>query len=100
MGKTRRRASTGNRFGMAMIAMIVLILIVVLLMRSKELSERVNTFEGMKVQLEQKIEEAKARQNDLVLVEEYVHSDEYIAKVARDKFGLVRKGEIIYRARE
>lgn len=47
-------------------------------------------------ELEKQQDELKDEKEDLEKFREYVKTDEYAEEVARDKFGLVYKGEIIF----
>lgn len=51
-------------------------------------------------ELEQQIAEQEARAEELEKLPEYTQSQEYIEKMAREKFGLVYPDEVIFRAEE
>ncbi len=46
--------------------------------------------------IEQQIEEQRERYIELLQEREYMKSDQYIEELAREKFGLVKPGEIIF----
>ncbi len=46
---------------------------------------------------EQQIENENQRTEDISEMQEYMQSDEYLEKVAKDKLGLVKDGEIIFK---
>ena len=48
-------------------------------------------------ELEQQIENENQRTEDISEMQEYMQSDEYLEKVAKDKLGLVKDGEIIFK---
>ena len=98
--KEKRRASAGNRFGMAVIALVVTILIIVMLSQSHMLKKKIRSYEDMNEQLSQAIEEETGRAEDLEKLPEYIQSDEFIEKTAREKFGLAYNNEVIFRPEE
>ncbi len=46
--------------------------------------------------IEQKIEEEKVLHEELLREKENINSDEYIERIAREKFGLVKSGEKVF----
>lgn len=101
MAKKRgRRASSSNRRGMAGIAVVVMMLLTVLLYQSHRLEEKNVGFQQQISQLNDQIALEEARAEEIEKLPEYVNSDEYIEKTAREKFGLVYQDEIIFRAAE
>lgn len=98
--KGRRRASAGNRRGMAGIALVVFTLLTVLLFQSHKLEAKNSAYADQIAQLEEQISLEEARAEEIEKLPEYTESDEYIEKLAREKFGLVYEDEIIFRAAE
>lgn len=94
----RRRASKSNRRGMVAIAGIVAVLLVSLLVQSSQLSVQNKGYESKKAELEEQIREEELRTEEIENLKDYVNSTEYIEQIAREKFGLVYKGEIIFKA--
>ena len=91
--RQKRRASRGNRIGMAGIAVVVLTLLAVLLVQSHRLENKNTAYAGQ-------VTEQEARAEELEKLPEYTQSQEYIEKMAREKFGLVYPDEVIFRAEE
>ena len=52
------------------------------------------------VELQQQIESENQRTEDIDNMQEYMQSDEYAEKVAREKLGLVKDGEILFKEAE
>ncbi len=52
--------------------------------------------EKEKLVIEKQIEEQRERYLELLQEREYMKSDEYIEELGREKFGLVKPGEIIF----
>ena len=100
MANTKRRASKSNRRGMVAIAGIVAVLLVGLLMQSQTLSRQNAAYEARKEELEQQIQDEKVRAGEIEEMEDYVDSDEYIEKIAREKLGLVYSDDIIFQPGE
>lgn len=83
---------------MVAIAGIVMILLVGLLMQSRQLSAQNQMYESRKAELEQQIKDEELRTEDIENLKDYVNSTEYIEQAAREKFGLVYSDEIIFKA--
>ncbi len=96
----KRRVSGGNRAGMAVIGSIVCLLILVLLMQSMKLKRKIVSYQASNASLVEQIQEEKDRTEEIEKLPEYIQSDEYIEKVAREKFGLVYEDEIIFKPEE
>lgn len=90
-----KRASWGNRIGMMVIATVVAVLILVLLVRSHSLKQKIAYYHSANVTLEEQIQAQKERSTELDALPSYIESDEYIEKVAREKFGLIYPDETI-----
>lgn len=100
MAKRRRRASSSNRRGMAGIAVVVMMLLTVLLFQSHKLEAKNAAYTKQIAQLEEQIALEEARAEELEELPEYTKSNEYIEKVAREKFGLVYEDEVLFKAAE
>ena len=96
----KRRASGSNRAGMGVIAIVVAILVGALLMQSIKMNHRIVSYRSSNAALESRIQEEKDRAEELKKLPDYVESDEYIEKAAREKFGLVYEDEIIFKPEE
>ena len=55
------------------------------------------TNEIRKAQLEEEITTEEARTKDIEDMQEYMQSDEYAEKIAKEKIGLVKDNEIIFK---
>ena len=98
--KTKRKASAGNRIGMAVIAVVVTALIIIMLVLSHGLKNRIDAYETTNQALSQAIAEENGRSEELKTLPDYVQSDAFIEKTAREKFGLAYENEVIFRAEE
>ena len=95
--RQKKRASSGNRIGMIVIGLVVGLLIVVLLAQSIRLKKKIAQFQASNTLLAEQIQEEKDRSSELENLPDYVRSDGYIEKMAREKFGLVYEDEIIFK---
>ncbi len=93
----KKKPSRSNRWGMCTIAAIVAVMIVGLLVQSNSLRIKNEQYEEQKAELEQQIQDEEVRAEEIQVLGEYVNSDEYIEKLAREKLGLVYKDEVVYR---
>ncbi len=93
----KKKVSSGNRVGMIVIGVVVGMLIAILLFRSSQLQKKIARFETSNTALAEQIREEQDRSKSLEDLPGYVRSDEYIEKVAREKFGLVYEDEIIFK---
>ncbi len=50
------------------------------------------------MELEEQIEEEKARTKEIEELSEYVGTDEYVEDVAKEKLGLIHENETIFKA--
>ena len=98
MAERRKKASTSNRIGMIVIAVVVIVLISVMLLQSNGLKKKIVAFQASNEALEEQIQVEQDRAENLKTLPEYVDSDEFVEKTAREKFGLVYEDEIIYQA--
>ncbi|MDD6615196.1 MAG: septum formation initiator family protein [Lachnospiraceae bacterium] len=96
----KRRVNKSNRRGMLAIAGVVAFLLVVVLVQSQKLTVKNNAYQAQKAELEQQIKDEEIRAEDIEKLRDYVESDEFIEKMARDKLGLVYEDEIIFKAEE
>lgn len=69
-------------------------------MQGQRLSNRLAANEQKTVELQQQIESENQRTEDIDNMQEYMQSDEYAEKVAREKLGLVKDGEILFKEAE
>ncbi len=95
--RQKKKASSGNRAGMVVIGAVVTLLIAVLLVQSNRLKKKIDQYQASNTVLAEQIQEEKERSAELENLPDYVRSNEYIEKVAREKFGLVYEDEIIFK---
>ena len=74
-----------------------LILCVVLLLGSYELKSRMSEKNAVIANLQEQIDQQIQESEQLLRESEYVKTEEYIEQIAREKLGLVKKNEIIFK---
>ena len=86
-----------NRVAMISISMVVCMLVVLLAFTENSLQLKYQTNENSKAQLEEEITTEEDRTKDIEDMQEYMQSDEYAEKIAKEKIGLVKDNEIIFK---
>lgn len=97
--KRQRRRAQKHRRSVFAISAVVLLLTVIVSVDSLTLKAKDQAYRAQEAELEEKIEEEKARAEEIKNLDEYVGTDEYIEKVAKDKLGLVYENEIVFKAK-
>lgn len=107
MGKEMRRRPASKRsgrrtsrrdFSVLGVYMVVLLLAVILSVNSVTLKAKDKVCAVQEEELQGQIKEEKARAKEIKDLEEYVGTDEYIEKIAKEKLGLVHEGEIVFKS--
>ena len=86
-----------NKMTMVGITFVVCVLMVTLLVQGRKLNAKLSVNEQRTSELEQQIENENQRTEEISEMQEYMHSDAYLEKIAKDKLGLVKDGEIIFK---
>ncbi len=94
--RNRRR----NRVSMAAIGLVVSMLLAVLVFQGNSLQNQLERYDEEEAALKEKIEEEKARTEEIDELKEYMKTDEYAEEVAREKLGLVKDNEIVFQEKE
>ena len=81
------------------ISAVILMLIAVVSANSVTLRAKEKAYRAQEQELEEQIEQEKARASEIDDLEGYVGTDEYSEEVAREKLGLVYQNEIIFKAK-
>ncbi len=97
--RNSRKAARAHRNKVTMIGItsVVCLLMVILLVQGQRLNAQASANEQRMAELEQQIEDENQRTQEIGDLEEYMQSDEYLEKVAKDKLGLIKDGEIIFK---
>lgn len=95
--KKRKRRIGYNQLGMLAIALVVLILLGGMMTGSSQLQRRLAVYDAKAATLEQAIEDEKERTEDINQLRKYMQTDEYAEELAREKLGLVKDNEIVFK---
>lgn len=95
MRRRKRRGKRGNRSAMLCITAVVTVLLVSLTVQSHSLTVKNAAFEEQEARLARQLEDEKKRTEEIDGLQEYMQTDEYVEKIARDKLGLVYPDEIL-----
>lgn len=101
MARTRRRIAyrkrNQNRFSMFLVSLVVLMIMVAVAARSMELQKKIDAKTREKQQLEEQIDDEKARSREIEEFGKEIQTKGYIEDIAREKLGLVYEGEILFK---
>lgn len=89
-----------NKRTIIILIIFIGLLMAITLMASRRLSVRLRAGEEQIRSLQQQTEQEQARSEEIRQTQEYMQSDEYIEQVAKDKLGLIRDGDIIFKESE
>lgn len=95
--RKKKKIAGYNHLGMLAIALVVLILLGVLMAKSEELQRRLAIYDARAATLEQAIEDEKERTETIEELREYMQTDEYAEEIARERLGLVKDNEIVFK---
>lgn len=96
----KQKARIRNYMGMTAISMIALLLLGVIFAQAQTLEKRLEVYDSKLSVLEKQLEEEYQRTEEIEETAEYMKTDEYVESVAREKLGLVKENEIVFREAE
>lgn len=82
---------------MLCITVVVCAIFITLMLRGASLRGKINEYEKEKETISEQIEAENERTEDIEALKEYMESDEYAEETAREKLGLVKENEIIFK---
>lgn len=108
MGRTKRRSRTKitksrlhqHKRSVLLIGTVMMIFVVVFSVGSMKLREKNKEYIRQEMELTAQIEEETARAEEIEKMKDYVGSDEYIETIAKEKLGLAKENEIIFKPEE
>ena len=106
MRKTKKRkegskkVNRQNRIAMLSITFVVGVLFVAMMMKSVNLQEQISGYQDQISDLDSQIEEEKDRTAQIDDMKDYMKTDEYAEEIAREKLGLVKDNEIVFKEQE
>ncbi len=99
--KRKKKKKVGyNSLGMIAIALVVLVLLGGLMLESNDLMERLTGYDAKAATLQQQIEDEQTRTEEIDKLKKYMETDEYAEEVAREKLGLVKDNETVFKKQQ
>ena len=99
--KRKKKKKVGyNSLGMIAIALVVLVLLGGLMLKSNDLQERLTVYDAKAATLQQQIEDEQTRTEEIDKLKKYMETDEYAEEVAREKLGLVKDNETVFKKQQ
>lgn len=95
--KLTYRKKSQNRFSMFLAVFVMLVILAVVSVRSIYLSARLEEYDAKKAELQTQIEEENRRAEQIDDYAKYTQTNEFVEEYARDKLGLVKDDEIIFK---
>ncbi len=101
-GRKKRESarSRKNKAAMRCISFVVTVLLAVLLFEGHSLKVKIDANEERTAKLEKQIKKENKRTDDINDLSNYMQSDEYLEKSAKEKLGLIKDNEIIFKESE
>ena len=99
--KRKKKKKVGyNSLGMIAIALVVLVLLGGLMLKSNDLKERLTGYDAKAATLQQQIEDEQTRTEEIDKLKKYMETDEHAEEVAREKLGLVKDNETVFKKQQ
>lgn len=99
--KRKKKKKVGyNSLGMIAIALVVLVLLGGLMLEGNDLKERLTGYDAKAATLQQQIEDEQTRTEEIDKLKKYMGTDEYAEEVAREKLGLVKDNETVFKKQQ
>lgn len=95
--RRRKKLSKATIFG---VVLVTVVLCGTLLYKQSALKAQGKEYSAQIEELKKQKKELAKEKENLEDFKDYVKTDEYVEEVAREKFGLVKKGEIIFEPEE
>ena len=99
MKKAKKRRSQ-SRIAMISITFVVGLLFVGMMGKSVALESQLSSYNSQIDDLDRQIEEEEGRTTEIDDLKEYMKTDEYVEETAREKLGLVKEHEIVFKEGE
>lgn len=82
------------------ITLVTIVLLGVFLMQTNGLREKIAAFDSQTASLQEQLEEEHKRTEEIEEMKAYMQTDEYAEEIARNRLGLVKENEIVFREEE
>lgn len=91
------RGKRQNRLGMFLVSAVIVMLLVVVSVNSVLLRQKQDTYREREAELDELIATEEQRTTELEELRKYTQTQAYIEEVAKEKLGLVKEGEIVFK---
>lgn len=91
------RGKRQNRLGMFLVSAVIVMLLVVVSVNSVLLRQKQDTYREREAELDELIAAEEQRTTELEELRKYTQTQAYIEQVAKEKLGLVKEGEIVFK---
>ena len=92
-----KRTNTQNKAAMIGISGVVSLLVIALLYQGTSLQKKIEANEVRKTQIAEAYAAEQKRTEEIEQLQEEMQSDEYYEKIAKEKIGLVKDNEILFK---
>lgn len=96
----KKKRNLQNRIAMLSITFVVAILFIAMMTQSISVEKQLSQYQQELEELDNKMTEETERTKEIDDMKEYMETDEYAEEVARDKLGLVKDNEIVFKEQE
>ncbi|MBD5542037.1 MAG: septum formation initiator family protein [Lachnospiraceae bacterium] len=91
------RGKRQNRLGMFLVSVVIIMLLVVVSVNSFLLKQKQDVYAAREAELDALIAAEEQRTIELEEFKKYTQTQAYIEEIAKEKLGLVREGEIVFK---
>ena len=98
--KKRKKRNSQNKIAMLSITFVVAVLFIAMMTKSLKLQQQISDYRTEIKAVESQMEEEKERTKEIDEIKDRMDTDEYVAEVAREKLGLVKDNEIVFKEEE
>lgn len=91
----KKRVNHHNRIQTRVIVVILMIAVAAVAFNSYQTRQKAEKYAAVEAELDSQIAEAEAEKEALKEKEDYMETDAYKEKVAREEFGMIKNGEYI-----
>ena len=98
--KKRKKRMNQNGIAMLSITCVVGVLFIAMMTMSLNLQQQISDCKTEMKEVQSQIDEENERTKEIDETKERMDTDEYVAEVAREKLGLVKDNEIVFKEEE
>lgn len=98
--KAEMRRRRQNKAAMLCISLVVVLLLGVLLWQGERLKKELAGYQEQERVFAEKIADEEARTKEIDKQKEYMQTDEFVEETARDRLGLVKDNEVVFKEKQ